>query len=194
MHLYQTEELLKFGFASVAKNVKIDSSVRFFGANNIHLGNNIRIDPFCILSAGENGIYIGNNVHIAAYCLLVGTGRIELEEFAGLSGRVSVYSSTDDYTGGAMTNPTVPKEFTNVTSQPVTLKKHAIVGAGSVILPGVTLGIAAAVGALTVIRKDVGDFSIVAGNPARQTGFRDRSILDKEAEYRKHQEINTLHG
>lgn len=58
------------GFASVGRNVVISDKVSFYNCANISIGNNVRIDDFCVLSAGEGGIVIGNNVHIAVYSSL----------------------------------------------------------------------------------------------------------------------------
>lgn len=74
-----------------------------------------RIDEFCVLLAGTGGIVIGNNVHIAVFCSLIGKEVIKINDFANLSSRVSIYSSSDDYSGEYMTNPTIPSHLTNVT-------------------------------------------------------------------------------
>ena len=79
-----------------------------------------------------------------------------------------MYTASDDYTEGFLTNPTVPDEFRQVTTGPVVVGRHAIVGAGSVILSGVTLGFGASVGALTLVRKSVGECEIVYGNPLQK--------------------------
>jgi acetyltransferase-like isoleucine patch superfamily enzyme len=97
---------------------------------------------------------------------------------------VSIYSSTDDYSGDTLTNPTVPDELTGVTSAPVTVGRHAIVGAGAVILPGVTIGTGTAVGALSLVRRDVADFTVVGGVPARILGERSRRLLELEQRLR----------
>lgn len=189
-HVFTREELLELGLRSVGQDVNIDRSVRIFGTERLSIGDHVRIDPFCIISAGPDGISIGRNVHIAGYCFVGGRGRIEIQDFAGLSSHVSVYSATDDYTGGAMTNPTVAEEFKNVRDAPVVLKRHAIIGASSVILPGVTVGLAAAIGALTMIRKDVADFAIMSGCPAKEVGKRSDSILEREAEFLRQESSN----
>ena len=146
----------------------------------ISLGSNVRIDDFCVLSAGEGGITIGNYVHIAAFCSLVGSGAIRLSDFSGLSSRVSVYSSSDDYSGATLTNPTVPSQYTGVQHADVTLEKHVIVGCGSVILPGVTLSEGVAVGALSLVQKNCGPFSIYSGVPAKLIKERKRDLLELE--------------
>ncbi|WP_284973133.1 acyltransferase [Atlantibacter hermannii] len=185
MAYLSTSELTAMGFAKVGKNVLVSNKASFYGCQHISLDDNVRIDDFCVLSAGEGGIRIGKNVHLAVYCMLMGKGRITLEDFSGLSSRVSIYSSNDDYSGFALTNPTVPSEFTNVLHADVLLKKHVIVGSGAVILPGVTMEQGSVAGALTLISKKCEEFTIYSGNPARRVSERKRNLLDKEVEFNK---------
>lgn len=168
------------GFSSVGENVQISDRASFYGASRIVLGNNVRIDDFCVLAAGLGGISIGNHVHIAVGSTLIGAGRITMSDFSGLSSRVSIYSSSDDYSGATLTNPTVPSDFTGVTNADVMLGKHVIVGSGSVILPGVTLEEGVAVGALSLVHKRCEAFGIYAGNPARRIKERKRDLLKIE--------------
>lgn len=185
---FTQEELQSFGFRKLGRNVRIHRSAVLAGCEQISIGDHSRIDCFTLISAGEQGVEIGCCVHIAAGCYLFGGGgRIALEDFSGLSSRVSLYTATDDYSGGVMTNPTVPDEFRNVASGDVILRKHAIVGASCVVLPGVELQQGAAVGALTCVRKDVSEFSIQVGNPRRPqvVGTRGRKLLELEEQCRK---------
>ena len=168
------------GFASVGKNVCISDRAVFYNCANISLGHNVRVDDFCVLSAGEGGINIGNFVHISAYSSLIGAALIELGDYSGLSSRVSIYSSNDDYSGRYMTNPTVPSTFTNVLHAPVIVCRHVIIGAGSIVLPGVTLHEGAGVGALSVVKKDCEGFSMYFGSPARRIGERSKKLLELE--------------
>ena len=170
----------QMGFASVGANVQISDRASFYGMERIALGDNLRIDDFCVLSAGVGGISIGQHVHIAVYSSLIGAGKITLSDFCNISSRVSIYSSSDDYSGAAMTNPTVPSEYTGVTHAQVFLGKHVIVGAGSVILPGVTLEEGVAIGALSLVNKSCEAFCIYAGNPARRIKERRRDLLELE--------------
>jgi galactoside O-acetyltransferase len=62
---------------------------------------------------------------------------------------VAIFSSNDDYSGNYLTNPMVPSAFTNVLHGDVILKKHVIVGSGSVILPNLTIEEGVSIGALT---------------------------------------------
>ena len=82
-----------------------------------------------------------------------------------------------------MTNPMVPTEFTHVTHADVILRKHVIVGAGSVILPGVTLDEGVSVGALSLVNRDCQAFGVYSGTPVRRIKERKRDLLAIEAEF-----------
>lgn len=176
------EELEAIGFAEVGSNVLISEKASFYNAGYISIGDDVRIDDLCILSAGENGFFVGNNIHIGAYSSLIGQGRIQLLDFVNISSRVSIFSSNDDYSGRHLTNPMVPDEYKDVTVAPVCLEKHVIVGCGSVILPGVTLHEGAAVAALSLVKDDCAEFTIVGGRPATMLKKRSRALLGLEKE------------
>jgi dTDP-4-amino-4,6-dideoxy-D-glucose acyltransferase len=180
MAFLDAEGVRALGLAAVGEGVLIDADARIVGSRRIRIGAHARVDAFCVLSAGDGGIAIGDHVHVAAHCFLAGAARIELGDFSGVSGRTSIYSSTDDFSGLSLTGPTVPDELRRVDSRPVRVGRHVIVGAGSVILPGVTLHDGAAVGAMSLVRGDVEPFTIVAGNPARAIGMRERTLLELE--------------
>lgn len=180
MAILTREEIEQMGFASVGNNVFISTKASFYGTSKIHIGNNVRIDDFCVISAGEGGVYIGNYIHIAVYSSLIGSGRITLMDYSNISSRVSIYSSNDDYSGNYMSNPMVATEFTNVMHAPVVIGRHVIIGSGSVILPGVVLGDGAAIGALSLVKDNCDNFYIYAGNPLKKIKPRAQNLLEKE--------------
>ena len=174
------ERMKEMGFASVGNNVMLSDKASYYNCKNIRIGNNVRVDDFCVLSAGAGGIDIGNYIHIAVFVSLIGAGKIALADFSGISSRVAIYSSNDDYSGGALTNPTVPAEYTNIKHADVKIGRHVIIGAGSIVLPGVTLEDGVAVGALSLIRKDCKSFGIYMGVPAKRIGERKSDLLELE--------------
>lgn len=182
MAFYTQSELEELGFKYLGKNVKLSKLASIYNAKNIEIGDNSRIDDFCVLSAGEGGISIGRYVHIAVYTSLIGAGKIIMEDYTCLSSKCALYSSNDDYSGKFMTNPTVPSKYTNVTDAPVTIKKHSLVGAGSIILPGVTIGECAAVGSLSLVNKNVDAGYIYVGQPAKKIMPRKRNCEQLENE------------
>jgi len=164
---YTKEELEKIGFKSIGDNVLISNKSSIYGAKNIEIGSNVRIDDFCIISAGEGGIKIGNYIHIACYAHLIGSGEIILEDHSQVSGKASIYSSSDDFSGDYLVGPTVPKEFTNVKSLKVHLKKYVVLGCNTVVLPGVTIEEGTAIGALSLVSKNLPPYGIFGGNPLK---------------------------
>jgi len=181
---FLTEHQLRLlGFKKLGKNIKVSSKASIYNAANIIIGDFTRIDDFCILSAGNEGMEIGRNVHIACYTSLIGSGLIKVEDFAGISSHCSVYSSTDDFSGDYLTGPTIPKEYTNVASKPVIIKKHVIIGASCTILPGVEIGLCSSVGAHSLVTKDMEAFSLYSGVPAKKIKSRNSKCLELEKEY-----------
>ena len=179
MSWLSTEELKGLGFKSLGENVRISSKCSIYNAHLIDIGSNSRVDDFCVLSPSKS-LTIGSHVHLGVMCSLIGAEDIILHDFAGLSGKVSVYSSSDDYIGSAMTNPTVPPDLRCVTSKKVDIGKHVIVGASSIILPGARLELGAAVGALSVVRGRCESFYIYSGNPCKKIRARKKDFLNLE--------------
>lgn len=56
MAILTREEIEQMGFASVGENVLISTKASFYGISKIHIGNNVRIDDFCVISAGAEGV------------------------------------------------------------------------------------------------------------------------------------------
>lgn len=178
MAIYTQQELLDLGFLSVGRNVRISKKASFYGAAAISIGDNVRIDDFCVLSAGQGGIAIGSHVHIAVFSSLIGAGKISIDNYCNISSRVAIYSSSDDYSGEFLTNPTINSQFTNVEQGPVILNKHVIVGCGSVILPNVSVGDGVALGALALVNRDLPAWGVFAGQPAKYIKPRSKNLLN----------------
>ena len=185
MSYYSPDELSALGLARFGDDVRISKKASLYNPGRIAVGSHVRIDDFCVLSAGEGGIEIGDYVHIAVFCSLMGAGKICLADFSGLSSRVAIYSSNDDYSGAFLTNPTVPARFTGVVSGDVIVGKHVIIGAGSVILPGLALEEGVSVGALSLVTKNCASFGMYFGAPARRIGERKRDLLELERQLRQ---------
>ncbi len=183
MGFLSPEALERLGLAGYGSDVFISDKASLHNPRRIRLGNRVRIDDFCILSAGEGGITLGNNIHIGAYSAIIGAAQVTLDDFANISARVSIYSSSDDYSGRTMTNPMVPDEYKNVDHRPVHIGRHAILGCGTVVLPGVVIGDGAAVGALSLVVKSCEPFGVYAGTPAQRLKVRQADHLELEQTY-----------
>lgn len=180
MGFLSDNELRGLGFASLGNNVRISEKASIYRPDLIHLGDHIRIDDFTVISPSEKPFYLEGYNHVGSHSSLIGRESIRLEKFAGISGRVSIYSSTDDYSGEFMTNPTVPEDLTRVESAPVVLMKHVIVGASAVILPGVTVGEVSAIAALSLVSRDIPRHVIAGGTPCRVIKPRSQKVIELE--------------
>jgi acetyltransferase-like isoleucine patch superfamily enzyme len=155
----QLDELeIKYG-----KNVLISDKASFYGTD-IEIGNNVRIDDFCILSGK---IRLGNNIHIGAYCALYGKFGIIMEDYTGLSPRCTIFSATDDFSGNYLISPMNPHEFCNVTGGEVRLMKFVQIGAGSILMPNLTIQEGSAIGAMSFVKTSINYYEIWAGNPIK---------------------------
>lgn len=136
--------------------------------NNAHVRENSTIGENCILGDGvyvDKGVRIGNNVKIQNYALIYRGVTVEDGVFIG----PHVCFTNDK-------NPRAINEDGRLQSDgewevdPTLVKRGASIGANSTILPGVTIGEFAMVGAGSVVTEDVPPFSLVTGNPARAKG------------------------
>jgi len=85
-----------------------------------------------------------------------------------------------------MTNPLISDKYRKVKKTKVFIGKHAIIGTGSVIMPGVELREGTSVGAMSLVRKSTEEWSIYVGNPARRLKARNRRrIVELEKEFLK---------
>lgn len=181
---YFTEDDLRpMGFKSVGKNVRISSDARVYGAKNISIGNNVRIDDFAILAAVRGSIDIGNYVFIARNCHLSGVFGIEMHDFSSMAANTVVYSASDDYSGEAMTAQVVPHQFTKYCGGKVIIGRHVIIGSSSTIVGPAHLAEGCSVGAMTLVQKDLDPWGIYVGVPARRLKERKRDLLKMEAEF-----------
>lgn len=183
MSFMTSDEVGKIGFKHVGCDVRISRFAVFHNPGKVSIGDHSRIDDFCVVSAGEGGIVIGSHVHVAIYCSLMGRATIQLDDFCNLSSRVAIYSTSDDYSGNSLTNPTVPDIYKTLSIAPVRLGRHVIVGCGTVILPGAVLNEGVAVGSLSLVTHSLPEFTICAGVPAKPLKSRSRQVLDLEQQY-----------
>ncbi len=181
MAYYTQEQLSQLGFKSFGENVKISDKASIYDCGQIEIGSNSRIDDFCIISGN---IKIGNNVHITPMCLIAGGEKgVILEDFVTIAYGVKIFSQSDDYCGNSLTNSTIPKKYKDEKKSAVLLKRHSIVGAGSIILPGSILECGVSVGAMSLILGETEPWVIYAGIPAIKMKDRGKRLLDKEKEY-----------
>lgn len=121
----------------------IDSSTTLFLPFQINLGMFTRI---------------GKNVFINHDCTFLDMGGITIEDDVLIGPKVSLITES---------HPLDPTERKSLLAKPVVVKRNAWIGAGAIILPGVTVGENAVVAAGSVVNKDAAANTVVAGVPAK---------------------------
>lgn len=178
---FAESELAAMHFKKLGVDVQVSRTSRLYIPEYISLGDHSIVDDFCILSGN---IDLGRNVHLAHGCRLIG-GRegVKMDDFSGLAFGVTVFSQSDDYGGDALTNPTVPMQYRKILRARVELGRHVIVGAGSVIFPGVIMGEGSSVGSCSMVTKSTDPWTVYFGVPAKRIKSRKRDMLELEARY-----------
>ena len=161
---YSEAELAALGLKAYGKSVLISRFARIYGAQNISIGDNVRIDDFCILSGS---ITIGSNIHISAYVALYGSQGIILEDYTGISPQSVIYSAMDDFSGNYLIGPVHSSEKTHVTGGPVIVKKFSQIGTHCCIFPNLTIGEGSVIGACSLVTKSLSEWGIYVGVPAK---------------------------
>lgn len=188
---YNFDELKTLGLNRYGDNVLISRNCSLYAPEKIILGDNVRIDDFCILSGV---ITVGDYVHISAGTYLYGGDMgIQIGDFSTISSRCAVYALSDDYSGNYMTNPMVPDELRDVFRSQVKIGEHVIIGAGCTILPGINIGEGCSIGAMSLVNKNLEPWAMYKGIPARRYKDRMKHVLEYE-NYISGGGINNFYG
>lgn len=171
-------ELRDLGVAEVGEGVLVHETAQLVDLDNIRFGDNCRVDAFTVLSAAGGAITLGSHIHIATGANLFGSAGISIGDFANISGGVRIYSVSDDYSGASMSNPTIPDQYKALDRQQTDVGEHAIIGSGSVVLPGATVAEGTAIGALSLVTRPTASWTIYAGQPATALKPRSSALLD----------------
>ena len=178
MPFLNNHEVNEMNFKHVGNNVKLSSLASFDKPHLMSFGDNSRVDDFCALSGL---ITLGRNVHIAVMSSIVASEQgIEILDFAGLAFGCRLFSSSDDYSGESMTNPTVPAEFKMVRHGAIQIGRHTILGTNTIVLPGVNVTEGCSVGANSLVSKSTEPWGIYIGSPARRIKERSKNLLTLE--------------
>ncbi len=143
---------------AVVESEKIGQGTRIWGWSHVQadvvVGEHCNIGEHCFL---ENGVCVGNRVVIKNGISLWEGTRIADDVFLGPH--------------AIFTNERFPRSGFGKSFEPIAIDKSASIGAGTVILPGVRIGRYATVGAGSVVTRDVHEYTLVLGNPARFNGW-----------------------
>ena len=171
------------------KNVIIGKTVRIRYPHLVSIGDNCIIDDFTYISTE---LELQGYNHISAGCKVIGgaNSKLMMKPFSTFSPNVIIAAGSDDYLSGIAT-PMVSMNYKgNVEYGTVTIGRHTIIGSGSVVLPNITVNDGASVGALSLVNKDLEEWGLYVGVPARKIKRRDKEkILQFEIDF-----LNNLKG
>jgi len=179
MPFFTTEELFLAGFKKRGEKVLIDRSVIVMGAEDIEIGDNVRIDAGCIILALKGYLKLGHNIHIASRVTLSCGGGIEIGDNCTISFGSTLISASDDFSGKYLIGPQNPVSTTNVTYAPIKMKNHSHVAAHSLVLPGTLMGEGSVLGSMSSTRPDqiISPWTIAWGTPAKEMKTRTKECL-----------------
>ncbi len=172
---YSEKELSEIGFKKFGKDVFISRKASIYSPEKITIGNNVRIDDFCILSGN---ITLGNNIHISAFTGIYAKLGVVLKDYSGLSPRVTIFSAIDDFSGDFLIGPLVDAKYTNVQGGPVIISRFVQIGAGSIIFPNLTVHEGSVVGAMSLVKNTLDEWGIYAGIPVIRIKTRSKKLLE----------------
>lgn len=176
---------MKYPFSACGPTVEIFEPVAILGAEQISLGNYVRMSEFAAV-AGGMGLWVGNFVHIASQTCISGGGVCVLEDFVGVCAGAKIVTGSDDVFGGGIPTPTIPRhlhaKYRSLYRSFVHCRAHSFIGTNASILPGVTVGEGAVIATGAVVTRDVAPWTVVAGVPAKVVRERPREAVLRSAD------------
>lgn len=172
------DDLRELGIKSVGSNVLVSEHATIVGLSNVTLGNNIRIDSHVVILSRRGTLTVGDNVHIEPASSIVAHHGVSIGSYCTLSHGVRLFTASADYSGESFHNVFPDGRFQNPRVGAIEIRDHVIIGGNSVVMPGLTLGEGAAIGALSFVRSSLEEWGIYAGNPLKRLGNRSTQIRE----------------
>jgi acetyltransferase-like isoleucine patch superfamily enzyme len=156
-------------FRHIGSDCVFETGVLVFHPENISLGENVYVGHYAILKGYyKNEMTIGDETWIGQQCFFHAAGGLTIGARVGIGPGVRIITSVHEEPPRS-----TPVLFSPVKFAPVVIEDDADVGVGAVILPSVTIGRGAIVGAGAVVNQSIPPYAIAAGVPARVLRERD---------------------
>lgn len=124
------------------------------------IGSYATIEDFALIANGVGDLYIGDNVRIGIGSAVLGP--VTIKSGCGLGQHVFVSGFNHEYADG-----TKNSKYQGLIRKPTVIDEDTHIGANSVVVAGVHIGKRCQIGAGSVVTKDIPDFSVAVGNPAK---------------------------
>ncbi|MCD6333320.1 MAG: acyltransferase [Bacteroidales bacterium] len=136
------------------------SRIDVFPWNRFVIGRLTTIEDFCTINNGSGDVILGNRVRVGIGSVLIGP--VTMKNGSGLGQHVFVSGFNHGFSDATRNSSEQPLEI-----KPVVIGEESHIGANAVVVPGVTIGKRCQIGAGSVVTRDIPDFSVAVGNPAR---------------------------
>ena len=142
----------------------------------VDYGHDVRIDAFTSITCKR--LVLGDYVHIGPHCSISGPGEVFIGNYSTLSHGVRIFTASDDYDGDYLAGAALPPEYTSPTVGNVFIGKSVVIGANTIIMPGVKICLYAAVGALSLVKHRIPTLELWAGIPAKFIRKRQQGVVN----------------
>jgi len=135
---------------------------------NLTTGVGCRIEAYPQNSKNNKVLFFGNNIEINDFVHIAAAEKVQIMDNVLIASKVFITDlNHGNYKGINVTDPkTIPKNRKIYTS-PVLINKNVWIGENVCIMPGVTIGEGSIIGALSVVTKNIPEYSIAVGSPAK---------------------------
>lgn len=171
IYMYTFHIRLMLGFSKIGKNCFIGPRARINKCRYIKMGDKCRIGSDCRLSmydefadiAYQPELNFGNNVYMGDHLTILCADKITIADNVLMASYITITSENH----GMEVESNIGYGKQALITAPVTIKEGVWIGEKVIILPGIIIGKQAIIAAGAVVTKNVPDYTIVAGNPAR---------------------------
>jgi acetyltransferase-like isoleucine patch superfamily enzyme len=140
-----------------------EAGVLIFHPENVYLGSNVYVGHYTILKGYyKNRMTVGDETWIGQQCFFHAAAGLTIGARVGIGPGVKILTSQHTEVGREIAIFNAPVEF-----KPVCIEDDSDIGVGAIILPGVTIGRGAQIGAGSVVTRDIPAYAVAAGTPAR---------------------------
>lgn len=155
-------------FKKLGPDCVFETGVLVFHPETISLGTNVYVGHYAILKGYyKNEMHIGDETWIGQQCFFHSAGGITIGARVGIAPSVRILTSVHEEAGRD-----IPVLFSPLKFAPVVIEDDADLGVGTIVLPGVTIGRGAVIGAGAVVHRSIPPYAIAAGVPAKVLRFR----------------------
>ena len=146
----------------VGKNTYFLGKAEIQSNGNIHIGNDCKISPWVVFREWEGYIKIGNYCSINSFCHISGNGGVEIGNNVRIATQCVIISANHNFS-----DITIPIAQQGETRKKIIIEDDCWLGAGVKVLAGVTIGKGCVIGAGSVVTKDIPEYSVAVGVPAK---------------------------